>query len=549
MKIDFLGSNSDFFQTALLGDGELEITVVGNIFTSAVIMKLPGSDQIVTGVGDDITFDTDGNINGGTLTGLSFLGLGRVDAVFSDFSWEITTLFEALEQASAGARESLKALFDMKPVEIDATLATAGFDSSQFVTPLDAAIEFNGSIHADFMRSGRMNDVLFGWLGNDVLVGGLSNDELFGGRGDDVLYGFSDLIPVLDTRRSPVRYTDNDSLYGGQGSDLIYGAGGDDVIYGDDQFTSYNPLNKILISDPGGADTIFAGSGDDTIYGGGGNDKIFGGDGYDEIYGGDGFDRISGGRGDDVIYGGGFFGIYRLAESDSGVISPKVGFVPVNRSGNKISGGSGDDTIYGGGGSDKIFGGAGNDEIHGGQGRDILFGGRGDDSLTGGGEADVIYGGAGNDHIFGGYDAIIYYIQSAESTGFDSFPLKAVGNKLFGGSGNDQIEGGFLDDRIFGGRGRDVLIAGLGDDRMSGGRGADVFVFATDEYEGRNVITDFADGQDLIRMSGDIFASITAVVASGRGGVNTTITLAGGTEIVLKGVDVSAISADDFDFV
>lgn len=82
------------------------------------------------------------------------------------------------------------------------------------------------------------------------------------------------------------------------------------------------------------------------------------------------------------------------------------------------------------------------------------------------------------------------------------------------GSGNDTLTGNDADNLLFGGAGRDTLDGGAGDDFLGGGQGIDtvtggagrdVFTFgAIDESGvgvGRDVITDFEQGSDLIDLT------------------------------------------------
>ena len=69
-----------------------------------------------------------------------------------------------------------------------------------------------------------------------------------------------------------------------------------------------------------------------------------------------------------------------------------------------------------------------------------------------------------------------------------------------GGAGHDLLEGGTGADRLSGGRGDDTLVGGAGNDVLSGGAGADRFVFA--RTGGADRITDFAQGEDVIRVTG-----------------------------------------------
>ena len=127
------------------------------------------------------------------------------------------------------------------------------------------------------------------------------------------------------------------------------------------------------------------------------------------------------------------------------------------------------DIISGGDDDDFLFGKAGDDIISGQLGDDILAGNAGNDLLRGGGGVDIIKGGADDDRIWGG--------------NHDDF--------LFGGGGDDKIEGG---------KGDDLLKDGLGRDRLTGNQGDDIFVIAADNE--KDMILDFEDGKDLIRMDG-----------------------------------------------
>jgi D-alanyl-D-alanine carboxypeptidase len=82
-------------------------------------------------------------------------------------------------------------------------------------------------------------------------------------------------------------------------------------------------------------------------------------------------------------------------------------------------------------------------------------------------------------------------------------------DKLLGGDGNDCIYGRNGNDQLFGGNGndRDFLSGGNGRDFLTGGAGRDIFDFDSIWETGksdttRDVITDFAHGQDTIDLSG-----------------------------------------------
>lgn len=117
-----------------------------------------------------------------------------------------------------------------------------------------------------------------------------------------------------------------------------------------------------------------------------------------------------------------------------------------------------------------------------------------DNQVLGLGGNDKIWGGSGNDKLLGG-------------EGNDKLDGRTGSDQLFGGNGNDRLHGGDGNDRLDGGNGRDVLSGGNGQDFLTGGAGRDVFDFDSMWETGktattREVITDFAQGQDKIDLSG-----------------------------------------------
>ncbi|NJR17167.1 MAG: S8 family serine peptidase [Calothrix sp. CSU_2_0] len=184
-----------------------------------------------------------------------------------------------------------------------------------------------------------------------------------------------------------------------------------------------------------------------------------------------------------------------------------------------LTGTAGNDTIRGFNGQDILKGLAGDDLLDGGDGDDKLFGGEGKDNLIGGSGQDQLYGEAGNDKLDGG-------------DGDD---------KLFGGDGNDRILGGQGQDFLYGDAGNDILIGGSGDNTLTGGIGKDTFVLST---EGKNNITDFKVGEDLIGLTGGLnYASLRFVSQNG----GTFITTNNNQPLAfLTNVDASLLKEKDF---
>lgn len=160
---------------------------------------------------------------------------------------------------------------------------------------------------------------------------------------------------------------------------------------------------------------------------------------------------------------------------------------------------------------ENAIGGSGNDGLYGNSAKNMLKGGGGKDWLFGFGGADDLIGGGKRD-------------------------------KLTGGGGNDRLDGGGGGDRLKGGNGRDDFFGGKGNDKHTGGKGADTFYFDTTVKSGKDKITDFEDGKDMIEIAGG------GKVTWSRDGDDTLVVWNKG-QVTLLGVDKSLIDSDDFNFV
>ncbi|HYE42190.1 MAG TPA: calcium-binding protein, partial [Caulobacteraceae bacterium] len=157
--------------------------------------------------------------------------------------------------------------------------------------------------------------------------------------------------------------------------------------------------------------------------------------------------------------------------------------------------------------NDTFFGSAADEQVDGFNGLDTLNGGDGADNLKGMNGNDTLNGDDGND-------------------------------VLNGGANNDTIDGGAGQDRIYGDKGNDTL---------TGGADNDQFVFIGGAT-GTDVITDFENGADKIRLfstSADDYSDL-AIADNGSGGV--TITLPDGSVITLQNTLYADMDASDFGF-
>jgi Ca2+-binding RTX toxin-like protein len=113
-------------------------------------------------------------------------------------------------------------------------------------------------------------------------------------------------------------------------------------------------------------------------------------------------------------------------------------------------------------------------------------------------------------------------------------------------NGGQTLNGNGGNDLLFGGNGADRLIGGTGDDHLTGGNGPDTFVFGAGF--GHDVITDFSRA-DRIEFDDGLFGSFRAVrAASQQVGNDTVITLDVDNSIVLQGVKLKDLKAEQFDF-
>lgn len=145
------------------------------------------------------------------------------------------------------------------------------------------------------------------------------------------------------------------------------------------------------------------------------------------------------------------------------------------------------------------------DDIDGRDGNDRLYGLDGHDDLDGGRGSDQLYGDAGNDD-------------------------------LDGGAGNDRLDGGTGDDKIEGGRGNDILTGGAGADRFEFERG-----------DGRDIITDFVNGEDRIELDDFSYAQAMAVINRAQQvGDDVVLALSADTTISISNMQLAQLDISDF---
>ncbi len=320
-------------------------------------------------------------------------------------------------------------------------------------------------------------------------------------------------------------------IYGAQdGAAPVYnvrGAGKFEILGGPDD---------LIVNGNGNRNVIIGSASDEEINGAGGRDKLFGGDGDDTLNGGTGKDTLMSGAGADVMNGGDGKDTVDYIEATSGIIldmqqtsgSAGDALGDVLNDIERVLGSQFDDMILGDAADNFLHGRNGNDTLGGRDGEDTLRGHKGDDELNGGDGNDLLEGSVGADVLRGDGD----------------------NDTLRGNGGDDTLEGGAGDDNLNGGGGRDVLIGGAGNDKLNGSRSADTFVFA--DGHGNDTIAGFnvASKLELIDLSG-----VTALsdfddvrVASSNTAAGVLINTGGGDSILIAGVNLGALGADEFLF-
>lgn len=450
----------------------------------------------------------------------------------------------------------------------DWTAYKAALDTA-FADDADAA--FLMQQEADFLGSGltliegmdgsdtltaTSSALILGHAGNDTINGSGGEDVIFGGAGDDLLYGGNgnDTYVYNDGDGND---TISDGLWNGNPDTLIFGTGlnaadlkiAREVVSG--QISS-----GVILSFTGHAGSVTVLRQDD-----GGHRGV-------ELFQ----------FGDGTVWTPQQLAQAYIAQELARGATSITGFYQQNDVINGASlsetfdGSGGNDTLNGNGGNDTLLGKDGNDILNGGAGNDRLDGGAHNDTLDGGAGADTLLGGLGTNVFIGGteFDFVSYEWSSAGvkaslattaaqavttnvndtfSSGIngligsnyaDTLTGDGDANTLRGLSGNDILNGGAGDDRLEGNAGNDTYTSGTGLDRLVFARGA-----------GSDTVTDFANGKDIIELSGYGINYSGLSITSEAAGVR--IKLAAGPladlNVLLQGVSLSAIDQSDFAFV
>ncbi len=444
---------------AINGTGNgLANSLTGNGIANS-LRGLDGADVLNGGAGND---SLDGGLGNDTLDGGA--GADIMTGGSGQDSFIVNDSADAVLEGVGGGNDQVTASLSWTlgaGQEVELITAAAGITMD--LTGNEYANSLTGNDRANILRGLDGSDVLIAAGGNDTLDGGAGQDIMTGGTGDDnyVIDNAGDsVVETAGGGSDRVLTSVSWTLAVGQEIEAVTATGSALDLTGNEFGNSLTGNERAnILRGLDGADVLDGGTGDDTLEGGVGNDRLTGGDDHDVIYGGDGADILYGGNGNDHLYGQSAIG-----GSDGA---------------DQIIAGDGSDYLQGNAGSDVLDGGNGSDRINGGADDDTIIGGTGNDTINGNRGADVISGGDGNDFVRGGQEG-------------------------------DRIDGGTGDDVLLGDLGADSLQGGLGSDVLTGGAEADIFYFGSGEASFAttggaayltDVITDFANGIDHIRLS------------------------------------------------
>jgi len=391
-----------------------------------------------------------------------------------------------------------------------------------------------GSDFDDYVYGNSADNVIVGGDGNDRLRGHYGDDTLLGGSGDDNLIGGSGA----------------DRLEGGEGLDfasyltasarvnldLRYGGTAGDAA--GDTFTS---IENVLGSDF--SDYIFGDDAGNLINGDDGNDRLRGDGGEDTLIGGAGADDLRGGSGNDEVNYAHARARVNLDLREQGTAGDALGdtffsienvvgsrfndFIVGDGVANLIEGLAGDDRLRGGGGNDTLLGGAGADEMRGGSGVDEVN----YTSATTRVNLDLRVQGTGGEAAGDTFTSIENVIGSD------------FGDYIYGSNVENVLSGDDGADRLRGHHGNDTLIGGTGDDNLIGGAGQDVFLF--NDGDGADIVKDFQNNVDTVRLLDYGFADVAAALATATEvGSDIIFALGNGDFLTVENVTINQIAND-----
>ncbi len=201
--------------------------------------------------------------------------------------------------------------------------------------------------------------------------------------------------------------------------------------------------------------------------------------------------------------------------------------------GQVLTGSIANDTLIAGAGADTVVGGDGDNYLRGSDGNDSIVGGAGFDDANGNVGDDTVRGGAGGDWVVGGKNNDLLFGENGDDIVYGNLD----NDTCDGGAGADLIRGGQGDDVLIGGDGADWLSGDRGNDTVTGGTGADIFHSFGDA--GIDRVLDFSRAQgDRVQLDTGSQFTVAQV------GADAVISITGGAQMILVGVQASSLTGD-----
>jgi Ca2+-binding RTX toxin-like protein len=337
------------------------------------------------------------------------------------------------------------------------------------------AVNGTGNAANNLMTGNDDANSLIGLLGNDTLDGAGGNDTLTGGVGNDTYVVDSDQDVIVenagegvDTVQSSISIT---KLMSNIENLILTGTAQIDGI-GNELSNNITGNDSDNVLDGGlGKDTLIGGNGDDSYVVDVDNDLIIENDG----------------EGTDTVYSSSNYTL--TANLENLTLTGTLSTENLNGTGNEK-----DNQITGNAGNNILIGMDGNDTLDGGSGQDTLIGGLGDDVYNINDATDVV-----SENVNEGIDTVYSKISYLLSDNLENLTLTT--NQSINGTGNA------LNNTLTGNDGDNQLDGAAGSNILTGGLGKDIFQFtANDSF---NSITDFTKGDDSIKISSGIYASLS----------------------------------------
>lgn len=415
----------------------------------------------------------------------------------------------------------------------------------------------SGLAGKDHLRGGAGNDILDGGADRDVLLGGVGNDTYIVDHiKDKVVEGAN---KGIDSVRSSISYslsnhvenlvltgTQNldgkgnnlaNTITGNSGHNVLNGGLGADTLIGgtgDDTYLVDNIADATIELANGGIDRVrtaladykladhveyleFTGTRNSNGTGNGTSNTIIGNVGNNVLDGAAGVDKLIGGLGNDIyiVSDAGDLVVEAVGEGVDLVKSSLAEYTLTEQVenlllvGNAIKG-TGNDL------ANTITGSLADNVLDGAAGADRLIGGLGNDTYLLDDAGDLVV-----ELVNGGTDLVRSTLtdytltEQVENLELLTGAISGTGNDLvntiIGNDANNILSGGIGDDTLVGGVGADKLIGGLGVDTLTGGTGIDTFALMD---TGRDIITDFNAGEDIIALGQTAFGLVEQTVGS-----------------------------------